>query len=81
MKYDEISNGISIFTGTIALANIQEILSIIILVLSILNILINMGIKIYGKIKNKKYDEISKDITKAIDDLKELEKEGKKDVK
>lgn len=79
MKYDEISNGISIFTGTIALANIQEILSIIILVLSILNILINMGIKIYGKIKSKKYDEISKDITKAIDDLKELEKEGKKD--
>lgn len=78
MKHDEVSNGISIFTGTIALANIQEILSIIILVLSIANILFNASIKIYSKIKNKKYDEIPNDINEASEELEKLKKkEGK----
>lgn len=78
MKHDEVSNGISIFTGTIALANIQEILSIIILVLSIANILFNASIKIYSKIKNKKYDKIPNDINEASEELEKLKKkEGK----
>ena len=76
---DNISNGISILTGSFALANIQEILSIIILVISILNILVNMSIKIYNKIKTNKYDEIPNDINEASEQLENLQKkEGKK---
>lgn len=76
---DNISNGISILTGSFALANIQEILSIIILIISILNILVNMTIKIYNKIKEKKYDEIPNDINEASEQLENLQKkEGKK---
>lgn len=76
---DNISNGISILTGSFALANIQEILSIIILVISILNILVNMSIKIYNKIKANKYDEIPNDINEASEQLENLQKkEGKK---
>ena len=51
MKYDIISDSASLITGAYALVNIQEILSIVILVLSIINILFNMVIIIL-KIKN-----------------------------
>lgn len=75
---DNVSTGVSILTGSFALANIQEILSIIILVISILNILVNMTIKIYNKIKEKKYDEIPNDINEASEQLENLQKkEGK----
>ena len=75
---DNVSTGLSILTGSFALANIYEILSIIILIISIVNILFNMSFKIYDKIKNKKYEEISADINEATDNLKKLEKkEGK----
>lgn len=76
---DNVSTGVSILTSSFALANIQEILSIIILVISILNILVNMTIKIYNKIKEKKYDEIPADINEASEQLENLQKkEGKK---
>lgn len=72
--YEVLSNGTSIVTGAVAIANIHEILSIIILVLSIANILINMIIRIYHKIKNKKYDEIPNEIDTTIEQLEQLEK-------
>ena len=75
---DNVSTGLSILTGSFALANIYEILSIIILIISIVNILFNMSFKIYDKIKNKKYEEIPADINEATENLKKLEKkEGK----
>ena len=76
--YEVLSNGTSIVTGTIAIANIHEILSIIILVLSIANILINMIIRIYHKIKNKKYDEIPNEIDTTIQELENIKEENKK---
>ena len=80
---DVISNTLSVVFGSYALTNIKETLSIIILVLSIVNILITMGCKIYAKIKNNKYEEIPNDIQDGIDALDKLdkninEKEGKK---
>lgn len=79
MKKDNISSGVSIFTASFALTNIEQILSIIILVISILNILINMGIKIYFRIKNKQIQEIPNDIKQASEELEKLkEKEGNK---
>ena len=78
MKKDNISSGVSIFTASFALVNIEQILSIIILILSILNILINMGIKIYIRIKNKQIEKIPNDIKEASDEIEKLkEKEGK----
>ena len=80
MNKDNISTGVSILTSSFALANIQEILSIIILVISLLNILINATIKIYSRIKNKQYDKILDDINEASEQLENLQKkEGKKD--
>ena len=78
MKYDIISDSASLITGAYALVNIQEILSIVILVLSIINILFNMVMRIYHHFKDKKYDEISNDISTTIQELEKI-KEEKKD--
>ena len=78
MKKDNISIGLSVLTGSFALANIEQILSIIILVISLANILINVIIKIYKHIKNKQYDKITDDLNEASEELENLQKkEGK----
>ena len=79
MKKDRVSAGVSIFTGSFALVNIEQILSIIILVISLANILINVILKIYNHIKNKQYDEIPNDINEASEQIENLQKkEGNK---
>lgn len=75
--YDNYSNICSVATATYGIANIKEVLGIIVLVLSILNILINTGIKIYHKIKDKKFEEIPNDINETINQLNELKEEDK----
>lgn len=67
------NNVVSILTGTIGIAMIQDILGVIILILSIANILFNLGMRIYKKIKEKKYDEIDAEINNAVENLEKLE--------
>lgn len=67
------NNVVSVITGGIGIAMIQDVLGVIILVLSITNILINLGFKIYDSIKKKKYKKITKDIDDTITTLEELE--------
>lgn len=74
MKYETISNTASIVTGSYAIATIQDTLSIIILVLSIINILWNMSYRIYNHIKEKRYERISEEIENAKEELNELKK-------
>ena len=69
---DVASYGVSVLTGGYALININDILSTAILVLSILNILFNMGYAIYKHIKNKNPDAISNEIEKAKKELENL---------
>lgn len=74
MKQELIQSSISVGTGTYALFNIQDVLSTIILVLSIINILWTMGYGIYKHVKNKEFDKIDDEIENAInkiDDRKE----------
>lgn len=75
--YENYSNMCSIATATYGIANIKEILGIIVLVLSILNILINAIIKIYRKLKEKKFEEVPNEISDTIDKLKNIEEEIK----
>ena len=69
MKQELIQTSISVCTGTYAVFNIQDVLSIVILVLSILNILWNLGYKIYKHVKNKELDKIDDEFKKAIEEL------------
>lgn len=59
--------------ATYGIANIQQILGIIVLILSILSFLCKIVYSIYVKIKNAKYDEISKELDKAKEELKEAQ--------
>lgn len=68
-----VSDITSYVTCAYGLANVKEVLGIIILILSIANILFNMAIRIYSHIKNKKYKEVSNDLQDAIDAIKDLE--------
>ena len=56
-KYDIIDYGTSTLSTVWSIANIQEILGVVLLVISILNIVINTSIKVYKKVKEKKYNE------------------------
>ena len=71
-KYDIISNCTSVITGAFGIANIKEILGIIVLVLSILNILITTGFKIYNHYKEKQYIKIKEDIEEDKKDLENI---------
>ena len=82
-KKEYISDALSVVTGAIALENIEEILSIIILIVSIANIVFNMVFRIYNHIKNKDVEGIKQDIEDTESALKEIDskikekKEGK----
>lgn len=73
-KFENISTALSVGTGTYAIANINDILSVIILILSIINILWNMGCRIYKHIKEKRYEAISQEIENAKEELNDLKK-------
>ena len=62
-----IASGIAI-----SLADIQQILSIIILVLDVVWILTKLGIKIYQHAKNKDIQAIADDIKESKDELEQL---------
>ena len=77
-KKDIISTSLSVFTGSYALTNIYNVLSIIILVLSIANILWNLGCSIINRTKKKEYDKVDDDFEDSIEKLIDLKKEEKK---
>ena len=75
MSYERISNLTSIATMGYALIDIKEVLSIVILILSITNILWNMGYRIFKHVKEKRFEEISNEIENAKNELEKIEKE------
>lgn len=73
-KITEIVDYVLIGTGvTISLSDIHQILSIIILVFNVVWILTKCGIKIYQKVKEKRYTEIAEDIKNTAVELQDLD--------
>lgn len=72
IKLKSLDYGLDAIGLTYSIANIKEILGIIILVLSILSALYKLGVTIYTKIKTKKFNEISKEIENAKEELEEI---------
>ena len=67
-----VDYSVDVTSGAYGLANIQTILGIILLILSILSILFKCGLSIYTHIKNKKYEEIVNDLDKAKEEIEKL---------
>ena len=79
MNYDKISVCASSLFASFSLMDLENILSIIILILSIINILIVLASKIYNKIKDGKLtseeiQEITEDIKQRIDEINNIKK-------
>ena len=79
MNYDKISVCLSSVFASFSLMDLENILSIIILILSIINILIVLASKIYNKIKDGKLTseelhEITEDIKQSIDEINDVKK-------
>lgn len=79
MNYDKISVCFSSLFASFSLMDLENILSIIILILSIINILIVLASKIYNKLKDGKLtkeeiNEIKSDIETAINDVEKVKK-------
>lgn len=79
MNYDKISVCFSSLFASFSLMDLENILSIIILILSIINILIVLASKIYNKLKDGKLtkeeiNEIKSDIQTAINEVEEVKK-------
>lgn len=73
MKIQSIIEDVMIATGiTVSLVDIQQILSIILLVFNVVWIIVKCGIKIYEKIKKKDYKGIANDIKETTDELQTL---------
>lgn len=54
------------------IANIQSILGIVVLILTILNVLINSTVKIIMAVKKREYDKISKVLDETKEQLEEV---------
>lgn len=67
-----IDYSVDVASGSYGLANIQTILGIILLVLSIISILYKTALSIYQHVKNKEYKEIADDLAKAKDEIEKL---------
>ena len=69
--YDYIETGVNVLGISISLTDIQNILSIILLIVSILSICFRGGLMIYQRIKNKDIDgaiQVTKDTQTEIED-------------
>lgn len=78
MKVENIQCLLSVFTGGFALVDITNVLSIIILILSIANILWTMIYSIYKHVKSKDYDKIDDDIQNGINQIENLNNSNNK---
>lgn len=68
-KFDAFDIGTSSLATAWSIANIQEVLGVVLLVISILNIVINTSIKVYKKVKEKKYKEAIDLIETTTDEI------------
>ena len=74
---DVISTVLGTIGISVSVQDIHETLSIILIIISIVNILWGCGWRIYKHVKNKEYDQIDDEIEKATNELDELNKKGK----
>ncbi len=73
MKIQNVFEDVIIGMGiTVSLLDLQQILSIILLCIDVLLILWKIGVKIYNDIKNKKFDNIEKDLKDGRDELEQI---------
>lgn len=60
---------------TVSLIDIQQILSIVLIVLNVCMILVKVGLKIHEHVKTKKYDQIDDDLKEGIEGIEKIQEQ------
>lgn len=69
---DKVENALVGVGLTIGIANIKDILGIVLIALQVTIILYKAGVSIYKKVQARNYDDILADLDKAQKELEEL---------
>lgn len=69
---DKIENALVGVGLTIGIANIEDILGLVLITLQVAIILYKAGVSIYKKVQARKYDDILAELDKAKKELEEL---------
>ena len=73
MKNINIFEDVLIGLGlTVSISDLQNFLSVILLIFNIMWILIKFGVRVYNHIKNKDYAYIEKDVKETKEELEKL---------
>ena len=73
MKNINIFEDVLIGLGlTVSISDLQNFLSVILLIFNIMWILIKFGVRVYNHIKNKDYASIEKDVKETKEELEKL---------
>lgn len=74
-KYEQIASSIIGTLGlTVSVQDLNQIINLVVLILSVINILIVLSSRVYNHIKNKNYDKVPQEFNEAIEDVKKLKK-------
>lgn len=78
---DAIETTLIPFGVALGLANIQEVLGIVLLCLQVVILIYKVGYSVYKKIKTKKYDEVDEELEEGAQALQNLIDSTKEDDK
>ena len=79
MNVKDVIEDVMIATGvSVSLVDIQQILSVVLLIFNVIWICIKSGVKIYHHIKDKRYDQIDDTVKDAIDNIEKITNQDKK---
>lgn len=71
-KEEIISSILGAFGLTVSVQDVSQIINLILLIVSLINILWVLGYSVYNHIKNKEPEKITEDIEKAKNDIENL---------
>ena len=76
-KYEISSSFLGAVGITLSVQDLTQIVNLVLLILSVINILWVLFIRIKEHIKNKNYNEITNDINNAIEEINKAKEENK----
>lgn len=62
---------------SVSVESLDSILNLVLLVISIVNIVVVLGLRIYNAVKNKNVDEVKKAVEEAKEDLDDIKRNDK----
>ena len=76
-KSDIFTSLLSVLGVSVSVENLDSILNLVLLIISIINILVVLGLRIYNAVKSKNVDEVKKAVEEAKEDINEIKRNDK----